>query len=556
VARCASKAGADLLLVLNAGLFRNLGSGSLASFLSYGNANDQTEDLLLHHILPARGTLPLVAGVLASDPTRSLRDRLARLRQLGVAGVTNWPAVGFVDGSLRAAMEAEGVGVAGEIEMLREAGRQGFITFGFALDADAAGRFAAAGVDALILNLGLTLQIDDIHEHRDQLQHAIIRLRAMQAAAQANGKAPLMLAFGGTATTPSDLEHILRHTDVHGYAGGSVFERLPVEETVSATISHFKAATVQPEDAEKRGGLGDMIGTSPAMRQVFILIKRVGPRDVSVVIEGESGTGKELVATMLHRLSARSAHAFVTVNCGAITESLIESELFGHEKGAFTGAHRRRLGKFELAHRGTLFLDEVADLSPHAQVALLRALQQGEITRVGGESSIPVDVRIVAASHQDLAQRVAEGRFRADLYYRLNGLTLRVPPLRERIADIPLLAQAIAQWQCVQWNLPPRRLAARFLARLSRHPWHGNVRELQHVLGHTLLLEDDPVIEGHSFHPDLTGGNRVETNYGKANQSSRRERAEQAVLNAHGNKSTAAAALGVTRKTLYAWLEK
>lgn len=247
--------------------------------------------------------------------------------------------------------------------------------------------------------------------------------------------------------------------------------------------------------------------------------------------------------------------AFVTLNCGAIAESLLESELFGHEKGAFTGAHRRRLGKFELAHRGTLFLDEIADLSPHAQVSLLRALQQREITRVGGETAIPVDVRIVAASHQDLAERVAAGLFRADLYYRLNGLTMIIPPLRERPADLSLLAETILQRLCVQWNLPPRRISTEFLERMTRHTWPGNVRELQHIIGQALLLEDSRVLNGAHFYPSSPGKSQGVVPQTE-NKPSRRETAEKALRVAQGNKSAAATALGVTRKTLYAWLRK
>jgi two-component system response regulator HydG len=254
--------------------------------------------------------------------------------------------------------------------------------------------------------------------------------------------------------------------------------------------------------------------------------------------------------------SPRGPRAFVTLNCGAITESLLESELFGHEKGAFTGAHRRRLGKFELAHRGTLFLDEIADLSPHAQVSLLRALQQREITRVGGEGSIPVDVRIVAASHQDLAERVAAGSFRADLYYRLNGLTMIIPPLRERPADLPLLAETTLRRLCVQWNLPARRISASFLHRMTRHAWPGNVRELQHIIGQALLLEDSRVLDGAHFRPSPPGAPRTSSAPTENKSVSRRANAEQALRATQGNKSAAAASLGVTRKTLYTWLRE
>jgi DNA-binding NtrC family response regulator/predicted TIM-barrel enzyme len=554
VVRCACEAGADFLLVLNAGTYRNQGVGSLASFLAFGNANDQTMSLLRQHVLPSNRGLPIVAGVMAGDPTQPLEKCFGQLEQLGVAGVTNWPAVGFVDGSMRCALEAAGVGVAGEVQMIAAAARRGFATLGFALDPTAAREFAAAGAHCLILNLGLTREVEDIHERRDQLQRTLVRLREMQAAARSTGRHPFMVAYGGPATTAGDLDQILRHTDIHGYAGGSVFDRLPVRESVMATISQFKSAAMRPVAPDGGLGLGEMIGSSPSMQRTFELIKRVAPHDVNIVIEGESGTGKELVASLLHRLSPRGPQAFVTLNCGAIAESLLESELFGHEKGSFTGAHRRRMGKFELAHRGTLFLDEVADLSAHAQVSLLRALQQREITRVGGEESISVDVRILSASHQNLAERVRAGRFRADLFYRLSGMTIAVPPLRERPEDIPLLAEATLQRLCVQWNLAPRRMSANFLHRLSRYAWPGNVRELQHVVGQALLLEDARRIEGKHFQFGARTAKGAQAPVEAKPGTSKSEAAHQALAQAQGNKSRAAAALGVTRRTLYAWL--
>lgn len=555
VTRCAVQAGADLLLVLSAGAYRTLGVGSLASFLSYGNANDQTEHLLRTQVLPACGKLPVIAGVFASDPYDDLERRFRKLKELGVAGITNWPAVGLVDGSLRRLMEQEGAGLKGEIAMLKAAARHGFATLGFALEPEAARAFAEAKVDGLVLALGLTREVEDVHERRDQLQQSLVRLRAMQAAVRSTGSEPFTLAFGGPATSPEDLEQILRHTDIRGYAGGSVFERLPVQESVTATISHFKSAAMVPDSESNEPGLGNMIGRSAGMQRVFKLIEKVASRNVNIIIEGESGTGKELVATLLHRMSPRAARAFVTLNCGAIAESLLESELFGHEKGAFTGAHRRRLGKFELAQHGTLFLDEVADLSAHAQVSLLRVLQQLEITRVGGEESIPVDVRVISASHQNLADRVAAGQFRADLYYRLNGMTINVPPLRDRPEDIPLLAEATLRRFCVQWNLKNKRISSSFMTRLALHSWPGNVRELQHAIGQALLLEDDrSAIEGLQFHPSAGTATSPVNQPELSRESTRHDRALIALEKHRGNKSRAAESLGVTRKTLYAWL--
>jgi predicted TIM-barrel enzyme len=553
VARCAVESQADLLLGLSAGPFRHLGAGSLASFMPYGNANLQTRELVARSLLPRAQGLPVIAGVCGHDPTIDLDALLAEYAALGVAGVTNWPALGFIDGAFRAALAAEGVDEAGELAMLRRARAHGLATVGFVLEREAARRFADDGCDALVLDLGLTRQWADVHEHRDQLRQAIARLNGMAGAVRASGRDPLLLAFGGPVVNADDFEEVLRYGFVHGFAGGSVFERLPVQDVVAGTIARFRGVAVDHAGAaegEGRDGLFEMAGRTPVMKRLFALIGRVAPTDVNVCIEGESGSGKELVATALHRLSHRADRPFVTLNCGALPDSLVESELFGHERGAFTGAERRRLGKFELAHGGTLFLDEVADLSPHAQVALLRAIQAREITRLGGERSLPVDVRVVVASHQPLARAVAERRFRADLYYRLNHLTLQVPPLSERREDIPLLVARMLPKLATQLGRPLTGVTPGFLHKLARHPWPGNVRELQHAVMRCALLEDGAVIAGHGFAP---GGDAPPVP-GRRDPARLRELAEHALAEADGNKSRAAAKLKVSRKTLYAWL--
>jgi two-component system response regulator HydG len=576
VARCAADAGADFLLALNAGMYRNLGHGSLPAFLPFGNSNAQTLRLLREHLLPAAANrIPVVAGALPGDPAHPPASLWRAYRALGIHGVCNWPAAGFLDGSLRAAWERAGRGVAAELGLLRAAQSEGFAAFGFVFTPAEARAFAEAGIGTLILHLGLTRQLEDVHATRDMLQLNQAALHAMLDAARAGGRRPRCLVFGGAITEPGDLEELLRYCPLDGFAGGSVFERLPVGGILDATVRRFKGALTQSwqgaasqagvEGKRALPGLGPILGRSPAMQKLFQIIQRVAPFDVSVYIEGESGAGKELVAIQLHQHNRRAAHPFVTVNCGAIPDNLLESELFGHEKGSFTGADRRRLGKFELAQHGTLFLDEVADLSPHGQVALLRALQQREIARVGGERPIPVDVRVVAASNQPLARLVEQGRFRADLYHRLNNVTVRVPPLRERLDDLPLLIEdALSRLQA----LLGRRISGvtpRFLARLRRHGWPGNVRELHHVLTQAALLEDGLLLEGKDFAPQPAGSRApaADPAWSEAagawgpgeGPKDRRESARRALAAHGGNKSRAAAALGVTRKTFYAWLE-
>jgi DNA-binding NtrC family response regulator len=236
------------------------------------------------------------------------------------------------------------------------------------------------------------------------------------------------------------------------------------------------------EMLDKRYGFESIIGRSTPMEHLFEQMRLVAPTRSSVLIVGESGTGKELVANALHRASPRRNERFLAINCGAIPSDILESELFGHERGSFTGAVNRKIGKFELAHRGTLFLDEISELYPELQVKLLRVLEERQIMRVGGSELIPVDFRLIAATNRDLEKEVADGRFREDLYYRLKVVTLRIPPLRERPGDIPQLAESFLELFCQEHGKAPKRLSQEALELLSRAPWPGNVRQLRNVL--------------------------------------------------------------------------
>jgi two-component system response regulator AtoC len=245
------------------------------------------------------------------------------------------------------------------------------------------------------------------------------------------------------------------------------------------------------------GEFPETIGHSAAIREVFELIRQVADTNVTVLIRGESGTGKELVARAIHNLSARKDRPFVAANIGALPESLIESELFGYEKGAFTGAHRRKPGWFEIAQGGTLFLDEVGEMPPKTQVDLLRVLEQREVRRLGGEELIPLDVRLVAATHRDTDALVAEGQFREDLYYRLNVVPLRVPPLRERRDDIPLLVQHFLRQAQERYRKDAKQVAGEAMRRLCDYPWPGNVRQLRNCMERLVVT-----VEGSTIHAE------------------------------------------------------
>jgi len=300
---------------------------------------------------------------------------------------------------------------------------------------------------------------------------------------------------------------------------------------------------------QENGNFEGIIGKSPQMQEIFSLINRVAPTEATVLILGESGTGKELIAKALHRKSNRRDAPFVTINCGAIPADLLESELFGYEKGAFTGAFNRKLGKIELAQGGTVFLDEIGELSPQLQVKLLRFLQEKEIERIGGVETIKIDTRIIAATNKDLEKAIAEGTFREDLYWRLKAITIALPPLRERGEDVLLLANYFLDKYCSANKIKPKVLSNKARGALIRHHWPGNIRELEHRILMAISISPDQVITEKHL------GLRMEehTHYDKLKEM--RELAEKegiirALKKNQYNITWAARDLGVERKVL------
>jgi DNA-binding NtrC family response regulator len=303
-------------------------------------------------------------------------------------------------------------------------------------------------------------------------------------------------------------------------------------------------------------------GASKAMKKVHALIKKVAPTDSAVLIHGESGTGKELAARAIHLNSARASKPFLKVNCAALAQGVLESELFGHEKGSFTGAHQRRLGRFELANGGTLFLDEVGDLGLESQVKLLRVLQEKEFERVGGSTPIRCDVRVIAASNRDLKALVGEGRFREDLYFRLAVVPLLLPPLRERKDDLLPLARFFLDKHRSQGRASHARLSAEAEALLLRYPFPGNVRELENIMQRALVLADkDGVVTAAHLPKEMTQGKGAAKGKGGASFNRQVESLEkQLILEAlekcKGSQTKAAAALGLNRTLLIYKLKK
>lgn len=272
------------------------------------------------------------------------------------------------------------------------------------------------------------------------------------------------------------------------------FELRPVVESALQTVEDRRGAIEPTAELPSQDGRVKIIGVSRALQDVFKLVGRVARSDAPVLISGESGTGKELVAKAVHEYSPRRQQEMITINCGAIPENLLESELFGHEKGSFTGAIAKRAGRFEQADGGTLFLDEIGDMPLSIQVKLLRVLQDGTFSRVGANETLKTDVRIVAATHKNLAAEVSAGRFREDLFYRLNVVELRIPPLRERPEDIPLLAEYFLQRITRKNGMARIRISAEATASLSSHHWPGNVRELENTMARACALASSQIL--------------------------------------------------------------
>jgi formate hydrogenlyase transcriptional activator len=270
------------------------------------------------------------------------------------------------------------------------------------------------------------------------------------------------------------------------------FEERPADRELS--VGKGTAAQLKVNQIRDERNFDQIVGTSPALRDVLQLVEKVASWDSTVLLLGETGTGKELVAQAIHRHSDRSHRPLVKVNCAALPSELVASELFGHEKGAFTGAMQQRIGRFEAANGGTIFLDEIAELSAEIQVALLRVLQEREFERVGGNRTIKTDVRVIAATNKDLHHEVSAGRFRMDLFYRLNVFPIRVPPLRERLEDIPLLVDYFAGRLAGRMGRKITRIETRSLSAMQRYSWPGNVRELQNIIERSVILTDGEVL--------------------------------------------------------------
>jgi two-component system NtrC family response regulator len=344
--------------------------------------------------------------------------------------------------------------------------------------------------------------------------------------------------------------------------GATDFCQKPVEPQILKLIvaRAFRMHALEEQNRQLQGQstspLAGVIATDEAMLKVCRMVEKVAPTDVSVLILGESGTGKELLAHAIHALSARKAGAFIAINCAAIPEQLLESELFGHEKGAFTGAVKQTLGKVEMAENGTLFLDEIGDMPAPLQAKLLRFLQDRVIERLGGRKPIPVNVRVVCATNQDLQALIVEQRFRQDLYYRISAVTVNVPPLRQRGSGVVVLAQAILQRIAAESATKLRGMSDDALAALQNYGWPGNVRELENKLRAAVIMAEGHLIHAADLGLDAPVTAPPQLNLAEVRLHAERQALIQALALAQNNVSRAAELLGVSRPTLYDLLER
>jgi two-component system NtrC family response regulator len=345
--------------------------------------------------------------------------------------------------------------------------------------------------------------------------------------------------------------------------GAYDFYQKPVDPDVLGLIVQRAYELYQLEDENRRlmraaekSPLDGVIANSPQMVKACRMVEKVAPTDATILLLGDSGTGKELLARALHGLSARKDAPFIAINCAAIPDTLLESELFGYEKGAFTGAAKQTRGKIECAHRGTLFLDEIGDLPPALQAKILRFLQERVIERVGGREEIPVDVRVVCATHQDLSEMIGDDKFREDLYYRVNEIAIHLPPLRERTGDAVLLAQAFLQKFMQERAKSLRGFSDEALAAIEAHAWPGNVRELENRVKRATIMAEGNRIELEDLELAAPKEDEMPLNLREVRERAERQALQRAMGLSHGNMSKAAQMLGVSRPTLYDLLNK
>ncbi|RSL33983.1 AAA family ATPase [Salibacterium salarium] len=572
-AKQAQVGGADFILALNAGRFRASGVSSLACMMPYLNSNETVMDFGSKEILPRVQDIPVIFGACATDPTQSPEMLINTIIQKGFQGVNNFPSVGVIDGVYREALEESGLGFQMEVDLMETAVQKGLFTIAFAYDESQARKMAEVNVDVICVNLGWTVGGELGVKQRTSMEESTTLInRIFKTARDVNPKVFTMV-YGGPINDAEQASDMYEETHSLGYIGGSSFERIPAETSIKEITSEFKNYYKLEAENEslkkelvKKKGFDEVVGQSRSMQEMYDVVRKVADKNINVLVHGASGTGKELVVRAIHYNSSRYKEAFVKINCAAIPKEILESELFGHEKGAFTGAERKRLGKFELAHKGTLFLDEVGELEPDIQAKFLRVIQQQEFERVGGNETIKVDVRIICATNADLREAVHQGTFREDLYYRLNVVSIYTPPLCKRKEDIPSLVNYFLKRINEKFDLDIKSLSAASLDSLVNYDWPGNVRELEHTLERAAILCNGNIIQLNDLPESIQDMVQHDKKAAKAHllsdvlQDNSVNEEKQMIadsLNQYSwNRTKAAQHLGITRRTLYNKMKK
>ncbi len=578
-AKQAISGGADFLLVLNAGRFRTMGVSSLAAWMPFMNSNEIVMQLGTREILPRVKNKPVIFGFCATDPTIPQRLLLDKIVEKGFHGVNNFPTAGLIDGHFREALEEDSLGFQQEVDFMKTASERGLFTIAFVFDEKQAEKMAKIRVDIVCAHLGLTVGGEKGAKQGMSLEEGIDLTNRIFRVVDCFDPEIIKMFYGGPITTPQDTDYFYKNTAALGHIGGSSFERIPTEKIIKETTGRFKNYVQLIKAKELLGKnpttnriLTKFVGESELMHEVYNIINKVANKDIPVLIYGESGTGKEVAAEAIQYNSSRVDKPFIKINCAALTETILESELFGHEKGAFTGALHQKKGLFELAHTGILFLDEIGEMSLKTQAKLLRVIETKEFQRVGGTKTIKVDTRIICATNLDLHETIFQGSFRKDLYYRINTISIKMPSLRHRKEDIPPLVNHFLKGIREEFNIDIKGLAPEAEAVIRQYDWPGNVRELKHALENAAILCNGDIIflDNLPFHLQKIRANLVEEPaaiemseeghlFLQRNSSVavlEKKIINQALVKFSGNKTLASKHLGITRRTLYNKIKK
>jgi len=566
----ASFGGADLLLVLNAGRFRMSGVTSIAAMLPFSNSNEMVFNFAHQEVIPRVNNIPIIFGACAQDPTLTHEKLLEQLTFAGFDGINNFPSVSLIDGQFREFLEENGEGFDREVELLKLASEKEMFTVAFAVSLEEAIKMVEVNVDVLCLHFGWTYinrpNDDELGPYVDR--QIKIANNIFEKALEINPNIILTIYGGSIVRNPEVMSRFYEETLAVGYIGGSVFEVTPVENSIKDATMSFKSINrvmelekeneVLKQHLMGKKGVTTVLGNSQVIKDLSKLIHRISNYDSNVLVKGENGSGKDLVVKAIHYNSDRAIHPLIKVNCASIPRNLIESELFGHEKGAFVGADKQHIGRFESANHGTLFLDHITELDLDVQAKLLRVIQDNEFERVGGDETIHIDVRILSTTNRDIYKEIKEKRFREDFFYLLNVITLELPPLRSHKEDIPLYVTNIIDGINERHN-SKITVSSRVMNAFMNYDWPGNIRELKNALERGAILCDGDLIDIQFLPATFYGLIPIDDTVNYIKNSSmiiEKELILTELSKTNWNQTRVAEKLGMTRRTLYNKIKK